>query len=134
MTIGGTLAVLFWHLYYIRWLIGYFQQAVVVGFQHIKHVAFAAFLCQLAAAGQCFVFGVLQFFLEFVNLYEVLLAAVTVRDVDDEECRDEQYDPYLTPDGLRGENVTAQYFAECEVLRLRSLVFGGRFLDSFPQR
>ena len=57
------------------------QHAVFVVFQHVEHITFTTLLCYLAACRQRFVFGVLQFFLQFVQLDDIVLDIVSVGDI-----------------------------------------------------
>ena len=77
--------LILWYVYDVWWLGGNVQDAVFVVLQHFQHVALSAFFCYLAAARQGFVFGVLQFLLQLVYLYHVLLYAVSVGYVYDDK-------------------------------------------------
>ena len=81
----SNLLLIFGYVYYVRWLIGYVQNAVFVVLQHVEHITFTTLLCYLAACRQRFVFGVLQFFLQFVQLDDIVLDIVSVGYVDNEQ-------------------------------------------------
>ena len=86
------------------------QHAVFVVFQHVEHITFTTLLCYLAACRQRFVFGVLQFFLQFVQLDDIVLDIVSVGYVDNDKKHDEDNEPYLPAYDLCGKNVSTRIF------------------------
>ena len=91
------------------------QDTVLVVLEHVEHVAFTTFLCYLATAGESLVLGVLQLFLQLVDFYQVLLDAVSVGDVYDDEEHDQDEQPYLSAYDVRRQDVTTQYLSQREI-------------------
>ena len=88
------------------------QHAVFVVLQHVEHITFTTLLCYLTACRQRFVFGVLQFFLQFVQLDDIVLDIVSVGYVDDDKKHDEDNEPYLPAYDLGGKNVSTQNLSQ----------------------
>ena len=88
------------------------QHAVFVVSQHVEHITFTTLLCYLAACRQRFVFGVLQFFLQFVQLDDIVLDIVSVGYVDNDKKHDEDNEPYLPAYDLCGKNVSTQNLSQ----------------------
>ncbi len=110
------------------------QHAVFVVLQHVEHITFTTLLCYLTAGRQCFVFGVLQLFLQFVQLDEILLDIVSVGYVDNDKKHDEDNEPYLPAYDLCGEDVTTQNLAQRKAGRSRSLLLDGLLGYHFLER
>ena len=101
------------------------QDAVFAVLQHVEHIALTTLFCYLAAGRQSLVLGVLQLFLQLVQLDKVLLDAVSVGYVDDDEKHDEHKQPYLLAYDLGGEDIATQNLAQGKACRSRSLLFNG---------
>ena len=84
------LFVLLGYFYFIRRRTGYFQDAVLVIFQQVDDITFPTDLGKLAGTGKRFVFSVLELHLQFVDLYEILLTAVSATNIYDQERTDQQ--------------------------------------------
>ena len=93
------------------------QHTVFVIFQHIENVAFAALFRDLAARRQCFVTCILQFSFQFIYLDKVLLTAVSIGNIYEQDESNEQKEPDLMPNGTRVENVSTQDLTQSKVGR-----------------
>ena len=117
----------------VWWLVGGVDGAVVVGAQHVHHMALTASLCEDARERQRLVFRGLQRLGELVDLYLLFLATISVGNIEHGKERDEQKQPHLPADGLGIENVATKNGAQGERGRVGLLIFACIFLDHLFQ-